>query len=107
MIVLRGAYFQFGMLQGEIETIASVSPTGRYIVLLIDDNGQLDLINWCAPISTSRLENARFMIFDREREAYVYSTELLGEEAPRNTFHQMQWVSDDELMLYTTCDAPT
>jgi hypothetical protein len=64
---------------GEIETIVSVSPDGRYVVLLLDDNGSLDfpwrgLIQPCC----REVRGYQVVILDNESGELVYRSEPIG-----------------------------
>jgi hypothetical protein len=60
------------LFAGEIEAVTNVSPDGRYVVLLMDDNGRIDAIpdvNW---MSWSRWGNPYWAVFDTLRQQIIY-----------------------------------
>jgi|GEM_PF-5268104 len=64
---------------GEIESVISVSPDGRYVALILDDNGQIDRVDQgCGWFNWDELENARLAIFDTFGRQYIYETARLG-----------------------------
>ena len=65
------------ILTGEIERILSTSPDGRYIALVTDTNGNLDLATQCGD-RWYGLGDARIAVFDREIQTFIYSPETAG-----------------------------
>lgn len=63
-------------LTGEIETILGVSPDKRYIVVLLDDDGKLNLSYECELCRVSQGMTAA--IFDTQTSRIVYASERIG-----------------------------
>ena len=64
-------------LSGEYESIISVSPDGRYIVLLLDDNGELDF-NWHPNGCCFPSDGWQVGILDTIAGRFVYRSQPIG-----------------------------
>lgn len=60
------------LFSGEIEAITNVSRDGRYIILLMDDNGRIDAIPDLDWISWTEWGNTYWAVFDTERREIIY-----------------------------------
>lgn len=80
------------LFTGEIESILSVSPDQRYIVLLMDDNGMLD-----TPFETCCKERGGWQtaIFDQKWGAVVYRSEPIGVYLPG----QVAWMDAHTVLI--------
>jgi hypothetical protein len=82
------------LLEGEIERILGISPSGRFIALVIDDDEQLELADVCGT-QWYGMEDARLAVFDRETGTIVYETENFGTRS-----NDLMWVADNEFVFY-------
>jgi Tol biopolymer transport system component len=63
------------LTNGEIEYLDTVSPDGRYAVLVMDNSGQIDLADYFFDYVTwERLPNAYITIFDTVSGQFVYQS---------------------------------
>lgn len=63
------------LFTGEVESVLGASPDGRYVVLLVDDNGELDFNSISLSCCTSLRHVA---IFDTSTSNFVYMSEPLA-----------------------------
>ena len=87
------------LFSGEIESVISVSPDERYIVLLMDDNQELDFFsnpNYCC----SRRGGWQVVILDQQTGDIVYQSEPIGVFIPT----QVHWLDEQTLVIGALTD---
>jgi hypothetical protein len=89
------------LMTGEIEHIFGTSPDGRYIILLLDDNGLIDLIPDINPIYSTSPSRPQIAIYDTVEGEIVY--EFDAEEFPIGAFRldeiEVNWFASDAFVL--------
>jgi hypothetical protein len=86
------------LYSGEIESVLSASPDGQYIVMLVDDDGELNFpwqgIVPCCPTRGGW----RVAILHQESHQIVYISEPIGV----NAMNQVVWLDDSTVVIAST-----
>jgi hypothetical protein len=87
---------------GEIEDIVGVSPDGRYVILLLDDNGRIDFIPFGDPeFDYTPIGNTSLAVYDvvSRKIAYQFNTEGFYYLTQFREELKIDWLSDDSFMI--------
>lgn len=90
----------FSIFTAEIETILSVSPDGRYVVLLLDDDRVFDFI-WNSPANNNCCpedEAYEVAILDTQSNEFVYRSEPIGVYLTK----QVAWLNEQSVVIAAT-----
>jgi hypothetical protein len=90
------------LYEGEVEIVYEISPDGRYVVLAVDDNGEIDILpdswagggTWFAESSKPQI-----VVFDMLEREFVYRVEenITIDSLGGEPF--VEWINDQTLIL--------
>lgn len=96
--------YKHELFHGEIESLDSVSPDGRYVVLLMDNNGRIDaldteFLDWIDLTESNAFAAIWDTQLSRMLDDFVYASEILQPQDFSGNARYIQWIDDKTVLL--------